>query len=270
LEALQVLNDSNQPITFASQSPHQSPDQIALHTYGKVFKTNWVTVHDTAVDGTTSFNANLAAKAANATPFKRPENGLFRPGSHFREYYFDETGDTNAASTENDCCGGWGSAFKITQSDPSADSGHLTIFYKADAAHAAFDNIAFLSDDQVTFVQDQGEGLHGVEGFDSGFVFDVNKDYSDSANQPVRWLAQGRDPSATLDAANGGFGKNDQDNEITGTTVSNGDPRPGGILGAKIPHLFKDGWRFFYTQQHGDNPTYEVIPSSRTHGEPDD
>jgi len=164
----------------------------------------------------------------------------------------------------------WGSAFKITQSDPSADSGHLTIFYKADAAHAAFDNIAFLSDDQVTFVQDQGEGLHGVEGFDSGFVFDVNKDYSDSANQPVRWLAQGRDPSATLDAANGGFGKNDQDNEITGTTVSNGDPRPGGILGAKIPHLFKDGWRFFYTQQHGDNPTYEVIPSSWTHGEPDD
>src|SRR6185436_8949140 len=157
----------------------------------------------------TSFNANLAAKAANATPFKWPENGLFRPGSHFREYYFDETGDTNAASTENDCCGGWGSAFKITQSDPSADSGHLTIFYKADGAHAAFDNIAFLSDDQVTFVQDQGEGLHGVEGFDSGFVFDVNKDYSDSANQPVRWLAQGRDPSATLDAANGGFGKND-------------------------------------------------------------
>ena len=270
LEALQVLNDSNQPITFASQSPHQSPDQIALHTYGKVFKTNWVTVHDTAVDRTTSFNANLAAKAANATPFKRPENGLFRPGSHFREYYFDETGDTNAASTENDCCGGWGSVFKITQSDPSADSGHLTIFYKADAAHAAFDNIAFLSDDQVTFVQDQGEGLHGVEGFDSGFVFDVNKDYSDSANQPVRWLAQGRDPSATLDAANGGFGKNDQDNEITGTTVSNGDSRPGGILGAKIPHLFKDGWRFFYTQQHGDNATYEVIPSSWTHGEPDD
>jgi hypothetical protein len=111
-------------------------------------------------------------------------------------------------------------------------------------------------------VQDQGESLHGVEGFDPGFVFDVNKDYSDSANQPASWLAQGRDASATLDAANGGFGKNDQDNEITGTTVSNGDPRPGGILGAKNPHLFKDGWRWFYTQQHGDNVTYEVIPSS--------
>jgi hypothetical protein len=38
----------------------------------------------------------------------------------------------------------------------------------------------------------------------------------------------------------------------------------------KTPHLFKDGWRFFYTQQDGDNPTYEVIPSARTHGEPDD
>jgi hypothetical protein len=262
LQALQVLNESNQPITFESQSPPSSPDQIALHTYGKVFTTNWITVHDTTVDGTTAFNANLAAKAVHATPFKRPENGLFRPGSHFREYYFDETGDTNAASSENACCGGWGSVFKIAQSDPSADSGHITIFYKADGAHAAFDNTSFLSKDEITFVQDQGEGLHGVAGFDSGFVLDVNADYSNPANQPVRWLAQGRDASATLDAANGGFGKNDQDNEITGTTVSDGNPGKQGVLGARVPHLFKDGWRFFYTQQHGDNVTYEVIPSS--------
>jgi hypothetical protein len=32
----------------------------------------------------------------------------------------------------------------------------------------------------------------------------------------VRWLAEGRDPSATLDAADGGFvTKNEGDNEIT-------------------------------------------------------
>ena len=74
---------------------------MALHTYGNTFDTRWVTIHDTATDGTAPFNANTAAKAANATPFKRPENGEFRPGSGFREFFFDETGDTNATSPEN-------------------------------------------------------------------------------------------------------------------------------------------------------------------------
>jgi hypothetical protein len=79
----------------------------------------------------------------------------------------------------------------------------------------------------------------------------------------LRWLAEGRDSSATLDAANGGFGKNDGDNEITGVHVSDGDPSVGGILGAKIPQLFENKkWGWFWTQQHGDNPTYEVVAAS--------
>ena len=55
--------------------------------------------------------------------------------------------------------------------------------------------------------------------------------------------------------------------------VSNGDPSKNGILGAQIPQAWQGGggdnqgddegrgggWRVFYTQQHGDNPTYEVI-----------
>jgi len=52
---------------------------------------------------------------------------------------------------------------------------------------------------------------------------------------------------------------NEGDNEITGAHVSNGDPSVGGILGAKVPNLSNPGWRWFYTQQHGDNTTYEVI-----------
>ena len=86
---------------------------------------------------------------------------------------------------------------------------------------------------------------------------DVN--YSDAANQPVRWLAEGRDPSATIDSSFGGFGKNEGDNEITGAHVSDGDPGVHGILGAKTPDLQDRDWRWFYTQQHGDNPTYEVL-----------
>jgi hypothetical protein len=43
--------------------------------------------------------------------------------------------------------------------------------------------------------------------------------------------------------------------------VSDGDPGPGGILGEKIPRLFERGsdWRWFYTRQHGDNVTFEVV-----------
>src|SRR5204863_3590330 len=56
---------------------------------------------------------------------------------------------------------------------------------------------------------------------DSGYVLDVTRDYSDPANQPVRWLAQGGDASATLDSAFGGFAtSNEGDNEITGAHVS--------------------------------------------------
>ena len=51
------------------------------------------------------------------------------------------------------------------------------------------------------------------------------------------------------------------DNEVIGVHVSDGDPSPGGILGAKIPKPFDDGWRVFYTRQHGDNQLYEIIPS---------
>lgn len=60
---------------------------------------------------------------------------------------------------------------------------------------------------------------------------------------------------------------NDGDNEITGIHVSNGDPGPNGVLGARSLRLFQDGWRAFWTQQHGDNVTYELIPTSHDRSE---
>jgi hypothetical protein len=261
LQVLQVLNAAGDPITKTTQTPLNSPDQVALHTYGASFQTSWITIHDSATDGTTPFSANALATAAKGTPFKRPENSAFRPQAGFKEYYFDETGDTNATSPENSI-GGWGSIFLLRQKDPSADHGTLTLFYKGDAQHAGFDNTTFVSRDQITFVEDAGATLHGQRNaLDNGWLFNVKTNYGNVANQPLRWLAEGRDPSATLDAANGGFGTNEDDNEITGVLVSNGDPGPEGILGAKPPKPFKAGWRWFYTQQHGDNPTYEVIPA---------
>jgi hypothetical protein len=282
LQVLQVLNTAGTPITQASQTAINAPDQVLIHSYGHSLATKWITIHDTATDGTAPFNANTLAKAADGTPFKRPENGLFRPGSDFKEFFFSETGDTNALSTENGNkltgaggSGGWGTIQKLTQSSPSANTGKLSLFFLCNENVTGLDNNAFLSQRKVAFVEDAGDTLHqqrsddtraGVSGvnagFDSGWVFDVNTNYANPDNKPVRWLAQGRDAAATIDAANGGFGgKNDQDNEITGIHVSDGDIDANGILGAKAPHLFRGGWRWFYTQQHGDNFLFEVIPA---------
>jgi hypothetical protein len=260
LQVLQVRNEADEPITAASQEAINSPDQLALHTYGESFATRWVTIHDTAVDGTAPFQALPLAVAAKATPFKRPENGVFQPGSHFTKFFFDETGDTNAESVENATAGGWGSIFELSQSSPGANTGTLRLFYTGNAVHTGFDNVTFLSRNAITFVEDAGDTLHTQRNaLDSGWVFQVDRDYSKPQNQPVRWLAEGRDASATIDAENGGFGKNDGDNEITGAVVSDGDPSAQGILGGRIPELGTPSWHWFYTQQHGDNYTYEVL-----------
>ncbi len=270
------------PITQTSQTAVNAPDQILLHSYGHSLDTKWITIHDTAIDGKSPFNANTLAKAAQATPFKRPENGQFRPGSDFQQFFFDETGDTNALSTENGAktsgaggSGGWGAVQKLTQSSPTANTGKLSLFFLSNENQTGFDNVAFLSSSKISFVEDAGDLLHtqrsndtranvaGVNaGFDAAYVFDVNLDYSDSSNKPVRWLAQGRDASAAIDGSTpGAFPNNDGDNEITGLDISNGDPGVDGILGAEAPHIFHGGWRWFWTQQHGDNYLFEVIPT---------
>lgn len=280
LQALQVMNTSGTAITQASQTAVNGADQVLIHSYGHSLDTRWITIHDTAVDGTAPFNANTLAKAANATPFKRPENGLFRPGSGFKQFFFDETGDTNATSVENGDkltgaggSGGWGAIQQLTQSSPSANTGKLSLFFLCNENISGLDNTAFLSQNKITFVEDAGDTLHkqrsddtraavaGVNaGLDAGYVFDVNTDYSDQSKKPIRWLAEGRDGLATIDSAFG-FSKNDGDNEITGVHVSDGDPGVGGILGTKLPHIFHGGWRWFWAQQHGDNFLYEVIPA---------
>jgi len=249
-----------------------SQDMADLHTYGNVFQTSWITIHDTATDGFTPFDANALAKAKGGTPFKRPENGVFRPGTNFGEFFFTETGDTDSrAATEAGADhGAFGGLFKISQRSPSDNSGSLTLFYRGDLAHTGLDNIAFWSKDKLVAVEDAGDTLHTQRNaLDSAYLFDVKTDYSQPLNQPLRILAQGRDASATLDswlrtltftAPLGPF-QNDGDNEITGIHISDGDPSPDGILGAKIPKPFDDGWRVFYTRQHGDNQLYEIIPN---------
>ena len=270
LEALQVCRLNTvpcDPIVFHAGDADGdiiNQNQKDLHTYHNAFNTSWVTVHDTDVDGTTPFDANALAKTKLATPFKRPENAQFRPGTQFTEFYFDATGDTDAATQAGTTYGGFGAIFKLTQSSPSANTGVLRLFYRGDLNHTAFDNVTFWDANHVVFVEDRGDGLHSAAGFyDSAWRFDPRKDYANSNSvKPVRLFAIGRDSSATVDSGlsgSDGF-QNEGDNEITGIHMSDGDPTTAGILGAKTPTPFENGWRLFYTQQHGDNVTWEILP----------
>ncbi|MGI8536774.1 MAG: cell wall-binding repeat-containing protein [Mycobacteriales bacterium] len=273
LQALQV-SDASGPITYDAENPFTSGVR-ELHTYGTSFSTRWVTVNESGGSSDAPFCAGDLAKSQGATPFKRPENGVFRPGTGFGEFYFTETGDTNITSPANDSSkstagtqanpdneyGGLGGVFRLVQDGPSADEGTLTLAFKGDLAHTGLDNIQFVTRDQVAIVEDAGDTLHTQRNaLDSGYVFDVTQ----AQPLPLRFLAEGRDPSATIDSFSGGAsagGSNDGDNEITGIHVSDGDPSVDGLLGAKEPSLFKHGWRAFYTAQHGDNVTFEIIPN---------
>ena len=57
-----------------------------------------------------------------------------------------------------------------------------------------------------------------------------------------------------------GVFNNEGDNEITGWHLSDGDPSVFGLRGEKIPKHLNGKWRLFYTQQHGDNFTWEILP----------
>ena len=263
LQVLQVISLSNpgQPIVFHAGSTDAdilSQDVKDLHTFGKTFQTKWITIHDTAVNGFSSFNANALAKTMQGTPFKRPENGQFRPRSGFSEFFFDETGDTNSLTEAGSAYGGFGAIFKLRTD--RGNSGSVSLFYLGDVHHTGFDNTSFWTEDKIVFVEDAGDTLHTQRNaLDSAFLFDLHTDYSNPQNQPVRILAQGRDASATMDSLFG-FAFNDGDNEITGWHESDGNPTVNGLIGTKAPKPFKGAWRVFYTQQHGDNITFEILP----------
>jgi len=267
LQVLQVIASDKEPIAFTAgdmDGDIRSAGVKELHSYGTVLKTRWVLIHDTETDGTASFDANAAAKAKLGTPFKRPENAQFRPGTDFKEFFFDETGDTNAKTEAGSEYGGFGAVLKLSQDNPAADEGTLSLVYRGDVAHTGLDNVAFWSADKVVFVEDAGDDLHSQrKAFDSAHLFDLKADYSKEGTQPARIIAVGRDPLATIDSSIGsgppsGF-QNEGDNEITGIHISDGDPTEAGLLGAKVPTPFKNGWRVFYTQQHGENTLWEVI-----------
>src|SRR5262249_20583941 len=200
--------------------------QKRLHTLGNSFPATWVLIHDTSTDGMTPFDANLLAKSKLATPFKRPENMKFLPGSHFETFFFcppDDTDNRSGSQPELAARGAWGSIFRVDFPEGSG-VGKIEIAVLGDKDHAAFDNLTFADAETLLATEDRGDTLHDqLNALDSVWAFDV-VGRNRSAN---RLIALGRDS----DAAPAG----NEDNEPTGLHVSDGSPTVGGLLGRHDP-----------------------------------
>lgn len=268
LQALQVSIDGT-PLTYVPiDATHPSGDvfsnaQLKLHTPGARWPVSWVKVHDTAVDGFADFSANALARAAGATPFKRPENGQFQPDSGFRTFFFDVTGDTDATSggvAALAARGAWGGIFRLDLNQ-KRDGGSLSLVVLGDADHAAFDNLTFASRNVLLAAEDRGDGLHTqLNKLDSIWAFDVGGGHAAAQ----RLVALGRDKASEIDAGLAGTPgyQNEGDNEPTGLHISDGFATAAGLVGRRAPA--EDALAFF-TQQHGENNVYMMIsiPASR-------
>jgi hypothetical protein len=255
LQALQVSINGN-PIVFVpvdAQHPNgdtRSENQLLLHTVGASWPVQWVTLHDTEVDGTDPFDANALAKTLGATPFKRPENTQFQPGSRFQTFFFVITGDTsNVAGTDPVLAprGAWGGVFRVDL-DASRETGNISLVVLGDADHASFDNLTFVDDkDTILVGEDRGDTLHDqLNKLDSIWAYKLNQQHPERTTA-ARFVALGQDPLAT-----------DEDNETTGVHMSEGDSTIQGLIGTKV--FKKNQARLFFTQQHGENNLYEVFP----------
>jgi hypothetical protein len=291
LQVLQVSVDGT-PITFHNTLTDGAPAALAdalgepiraLHS-GSPQQAKWVTIHDTAVDGTAAFDANAAAKAggvgANAnpankgTPLKRPENAKFAPGTDFRSLVITETGDTSKTAGDEAGAaerGAWGALLRVDLAKAGADAGTIKAVVVGDQAHASFDNVTFLDRKTALVGEDRGETLHQqANALDSLWSFDITKPLDQINADAKRLIALGRDPEATGDT---GLREppparthNDGDNEVTGIHVSDGSTSPSGILGAELPFdagVGRSPWRIFVTGQHGANITYEIIATAK-------
>jgi hypothetical protein len=261
LQALQVSVDGT-PITFhdrtvdpiGARNDALGEPVRRLHS-GETLQAQWVTIHDTATDGTASFDANALAKSHQATPLKRPENAAFVPGSDFRSLVITETGDTNANSGNYPGAaarGAWGALLRIDMPEAGADTATVKTIELGDSAHSSLDNVTFLDGSTLLAAEDRGDTLHQqLNTLDSVWSFDLGKSYADINADAQRLVALGRDPES--------LNNQHENNEPTGIFVSDGSVKKAGLLGANDPAA-EDGVRIFLTQQHGQNTTYEVVP----------
>jgi hypothetical protein len=258
LQALQVSINGN-PIVFVPvdaghpNGDTRSQNQLLLHTVGASWPVQWVTVHDSAINGTNPFDANALAKAAGATPFKRPENGQFQPGSHFRTFVFVVTGDTDSTAGTDPVLaarGAWGGIFRVDL-NANRESGNISLVVLGDADHASFDNVTFVDDkDTILVTEDRGDMLHDqLNKLDSIWAYKLNQQHPERSIA-ARFVGLGEDRMAPI--------ATEEDNEPTGLHMSEGDSTIHGLIGTR--EFRKDRAMLFFTQQHGENNLFDVSP----------
>ena len=98
--------------------------------------------------------------------------------------------------------------------------------------------------------EDRGDRLHDqLNALDSVWAFDICNEGAPAK----RLLASGQDASVA---------KTDEDNEPTGLHISDGEPSVRRLLGSSSTNMSNmSRWRWFFTQQHGDNTVYEIVKS---------
>ena len=223
-----------------------------LHTYGTTLKTRWVLVHDTDKDGTDAVRRQRARQGGRCNAAQAAgERPVFRPGTDFSEFVFTETGDTNA---KTEAGAEYGGLRRGPQAHPGgavgATEGEITLVFRGDVGTPASTTSpsgrrtrCSSSRTAATSCTSQRNAL------DSGYVIDVTADYSKHGRPagplPRRGSRHRRDDRRGLVALPDTGFQNDGDNEITGIHVSDGDASPVGLLGAKVPTPFENGWRVF-------------------------
>ena len=125
--------------------------------------------------------------------------------------------------------GGFGGIFRSTAGRRRATRARSRSSSAATPTHTGLDNIAFFDRTASRSSRTTGDALHTqLERARLGVPVRRRRGLRDAATQPLRFLAEGRDPSATIDSylldSPAPASTNEGDNEITGIHVSNGDP----------------------------------------------
>ena len=90
---------------------------------------------------------------------------------------------------------------RLTQLGPSANTGKLRPFFLGDPAHTGLDNITFLDRNHVAAVEDAGATVHTQRNALDSALRVHHRRRRRAHPTSVRFIAGGRDASATLDAA---------------------------------------------------------------------
>lgn len=250
MQALQVHIDGR-PLKFSAKDPDSdiiSEAQKKLHDPGSRWPFKWVTIREIPPNAVQPYNATQAARDAGATPFKRPENMAWLPGSDFHTFFFSTTGDTHMAPgmfPDLAARGVWGAIFRVDQEQNRQDGfdGFLSLFVLGDAGHAGFDNMVFADPTHLLVAEDRNDALHTqLNIYDSVWSYDINTRQSD------RLIALGVDRFCC--------GIKSADNEPTGLTISNGSTERRDMIGT-VENLSNS--RFFITLQHGKNRVFEIL-----------